>query len=106
MGSFDVNMVCPLPGWWINNFGFSTGTQFAGKVCAEVGIELGTEFSTIVPERIAYWAPDVVQPAYVWTRKALACEWSAPHPKVQGPEPAPDPSLNLFEQMFGCSWKD
>ena len=70
------------------------------------GWPIGTEFSTIVPERIEYWAPDVVQPAYVWTRKALACEWSAPRPKVQGPEPAPDPSLNLFEQMFGCSWKD
>lgn len=70
------------------------------------GWPIGTEVSTIVPERIAYWAPDEVLPAYTYTRKALACEWVAPSPRVQGLEPAPDPSLNLFEQLFGCSWKD
>ena len=65
------------------------------------GWPTGTEFTTIVPERVEYWAPDVVQPAYAYPRRALACDWTAPAPRVQGPAPAVDPALNLFEQMFG-----
>ena len=62
------------------------------------GWPIGTPYAVTVP---AYCIADEEFPAYVYTRRALACDWTAPAPRVQGPEPAADPALNLFEQMFG-----
>ena len=67
------------------------------------GFPIGSTYEVIEPERLAYWAPDEIIPATTSTRRAMACPWSPPIPRVQGPKPVPDSSLNLFEQMFGDS---
>ena len=65
------------------------------------GAPIGTPYEVINPAGLAYWAPDEWIEETTSTRRAMACPWSPPTPRVQGPKPAPDSSLNLFEQMFG-----
>lgn len=65
------------------------------------GEPIGTPYEVTNPAGLAYWAPDEWIEESTSIRRAMACRWSPPIPRVQGPEPTPDPSLNLFEQMFG-----
>ena len=66
------------------------------------GWPTGTPYQITEPARLAYWDPSELLPARTVTRRAFACDWTPPAPRVQGPQPAPDASLNLFEQMFGA----
>ena len=83
------------------------------------GFPIGSIYKVIVPARLAYWDPSLELPETTSRRRAMACPWSAPIPKIQGPlpiqgppqlqgplpmygpRPAPKRALNLFEQMFG-----
>ena len=85
------------------------------------GFPIGSTYEVIDPARLAYWDPSIELPETTSTRRAMACPWSPPLPKMQGPLPiqgplqmqgplpmhgprlAPKRALNLFEQMFGES---
>jgi hypothetical protein len=67
------------------------------------GFPIGSTYEVIDPARLAYWDPSLELPETTSTRRAMACPWSPPIPRIHGPKSAPNPALNLFEQMFGES---
>ena len=67
------------------------------------GQPIGSTYEVIEPAHLSYWQPDEWIEESTSTRRAMACPWSPPIPRIHGPNSAPNPALNLFEQMFGES---